>query len=31
MIELQGDVLSKTNSPLAGKNLGDLHFSQEVS
>ncbi|CAH8629996.1 unnamed protein product [Schistosoma margrebowiei] len=29
MIELQGDVLSKTNSPLAGKNLGDLHFSQE--
>ncbi|XP_018654447.1 hypothetical protein Smp_130740 [Schistosoma mansoni] len=29
MIELQGDVLSKTDSPLEGKNLGDLHFSQE--
>ncbi|CAH8645944.1 unnamed protein product [Schistosoma rodhaini] len=29
MIELQGDVMSKTDSPLEGKNLGDLHFSQE--
>ncbi|CAH8559888.1 unnamed protein product [Schistosoma turkestanicum] len=30
MIELQGDVLSKTNSPLAGRNLGDLHFSKQT-
>ncbi|KAH8862420.1 Chromosome transmission fidelity protein 8 like [Schistosoma japonicum] len=29
MIELQGDILSKTNSPLEGKLLGDLHFSKK--
>ncbi|CAH8871929.1 unnamed protein product [Trichobilharzia szidati] len=29
LIELQGDVLSKTGDPLAGRNLGDLHFSRQ--
>ncbi|CAH8636705.1 unnamed protein product [Heterobilharzia americana] len=30
LIELQGDILSKTSNSLEGRTLGDLHFSQQV-
>ncbi|CAH8606805.1 unnamed protein product [Heterobilharzia americana] len=30
LIELQGDILSKTSNSLEGRTLGDLHFSQQT-
>ncbi|KAF5396459.1 hypothetical protein PHET_09510 [Paragonimus heterotremus] len=29
LLELQGEIVSKSGSSLAGKHVGDLHFSQQ--
>ncbi|KAA3677992.1 chromosome transmission fidelity protein 8 [Paragonimus westermani] len=31
LLELQGEIVSKSGSLLAGKHVGDLHFSQQAS